>query len=73
VSGWSALHGFLTTDPDDAGCGRTLELLEIYADLVIANAGPEVRYPDIAAHLRACDPCADDLAGLVAAARDNGS
>jgi hypothetical protein len=28
-------------------------------------------YPLVAAHLRACGPCAEDLAGLLAAVREN--
>jgi hypothetical protein len=28
-------------------------------------------YPRVAAHLRACGPCAEDLAGLLAAVREN--
>ena len=35
----------------------------------MAGENPEDRYPGIAAHLRSCLPCADDLDGLVAAVR----
>jgi hypothetical protein len=28
-------------------------------------------YPEVAAHLRACGPCAEDLDGLLAAIRDD--
>ncbi|MGI8665063.1 MAG: hypothetical protein ACR2N4_03395 [Jatrophihabitans sp.] len=44
-----------------------MRLLHLYADLVAADAGAERRYPGVAAHLRACGPCAEDLDGLLAA------
>ncbi|HEX3359718.1 MAG TPA: hypothetical protein VHS74_01890 [Solirubrobacterales bacterium] len=58
---------FLTTDPADVGCEETVELLHVYADLVLAGEDPEARLPGIAAHLRDCDPCGEDLQGLLAA------
>jgi hypothetical protein len=41
-----------------------MELLDVYVEITLADAGPESRWPGIAAHLRDCYPCADDLAGL---------
>jgi hypothetical protein len=70
MSSWSALDRFLRTDPRDAGCATAMELLHAYADLAASN--PPVaagRYPDVAAHLQACGPCREDLAGLLAAIR----
>jgi hypothetical protein len=67
----AAIDRFLTTDPVDAGCERTLELIDAYVDLVVAGEDPEVRYPGLAAHLRACSPCAEDFDGLLAAVRGN--
>ena len=64
-----ALERFLQTDPADAGCTKTVDLLDAYAELIVAGENPEDRYPGIAAHLRSCLPCADDLDGLVAAVR----
>jgi hypothetical protein len=64
-----ALERFLATDPADAGCERTTELLDAYVELITSGADPEVRYPGIAAHLRSCLPCADDLDGLLAIVR----
>ena len=69
MSDWSGLEDFLSTDPVDAGCAQTMELLDVYVELALANAGAEWRLPGIAAHLRGCFPCADDFAGLLAAAR----
>lgn len=65
---WQALDRFLRTDPRDVGCGEAMELLHVYAEL--ASADPETaaaRHPGVAAHLRACGPCEDDLVGLLAA------
>ena len=67
--GREALDRFLQTDPADAGCDQTIELLHAYAELITAGENPEVRYPGIAAHLRSCLPCADDLDGLLAIVR----
>lgn len=64
-----ALERFLATDPADAGCERTIELLDAYAELIASGEDPELRYPGIAAHLRVCLPCSDDLDGLLAIVR----
>jgi hypothetical protein len=68
-NGREALERFLATDPADAGCERTAELLDAYVELVVAGEDPEIRYPGIAAHLRSCLPCADDLDGLLSIVR----
>jgi hypothetical protein len=68
VNGWSKLTRFLETDPQDAGCAETFELIDVYVDLTLSNGRPELRYPGIAAHLRACRPCASDFEGLLALA-----
>jgi hypothetical protein len=69
MRGWQALDQFLQTDPRDVGCERAMELLDIYVDAVVADGADATqgRYPGIAAHLRACGPCGDDFAGLLAA------
>jgi hypothetical protein len=67
MNGWTALDRFLRTDPRDVGCAEALDMLHVYADLVAAGAAAEQRYPGIAAHLRACGPCEEDLEGLLAA------
>jgi hypothetical protein len=72
MSSWPALDRFLQTDPDDAGCGGAMELLHVYAE--ISHTDPDAarqRYPRVAAHVRACGPCAEDLEGLLAAIRMN--
>jgi hypothetical protein len=69
MSGRSALERFLRTDPRDVGCAETIEVMHVYAELVLAGEDPDQRYPGVTAHLRACDPCAQDLEGLLAAMR----
>lgn len=69
MTGRSELERFLTTDPRDAGCGETRRLLHVYVDLAATGHDPELSYPGIAAHLRACGPCREDFTGLLAAAR----
>jgi hypothetical protein len=65
----NGLDRFLRTDPLDAGCGETMERLDVYAELTLTDARPERRYPGVAAHLLVCGPCADDLEGLLTALR----
>ncbi|MBF9070725.1 hypothetical protein [Streptacidiphilus fuscans] len=70
MSSWPGLDRLLTTDPQDAGCGKAMELLHVYADLAVADPDTAARrYPDVAAHLRGCGPCAEDLEGLLALVR----
>jgi hypothetical protein len=66
----SALERFLDTDPQDSGCGQAMELLHVYADLLDQDADAVRLYPRVAAHLRGCGPCAEDLEGLLAAIHD---
>jgi hypothetical protein len=63
----NGLERFLRIDPDDAGCGETLRLLHVYAEELLAGREAARIHPDIAAHLRACDPCAQDLEALLIA------
>ena len=69
---WEELDRFLATDPLDVGCEQTMLILHIYVDLLIADptaAEAKRRYGGIAAHLRSCGACTDDLEGLLLAAR----
>jgi len=65
----SGLEHFLSPDPSDAGCEKTMRLMDVYVDLLLAGKRPQERFPDVAIHLRECSPCAEDLEGLLAAAR----
>ena len=66
MNNWPALDAFLATDPADVGCAEAMRLLHVYAELVATDQDAAQRYPGIAAHLRACGPCREDLDGLVA-------
>jgi hypothetical protein len=44
-----------------------MTVLHVYADIMAAGEEPEVLYPGVSAHLRACGPCAEDLRGLLEA------
>ena len=68
MSDLKRLERFLRTDPRDAGCDEAMAVLHVYADLVAADRNAAGRYPGVAAHLAACGPCAEDLAGLLLAA-----
>jgi hypothetical protein len=69
MTGRAALEQFLTTDPSDTGCGQAMEFLHVYVELAAEDADAAARYPEVAAHLRACGPCAEDFEGLLAAVR----
>lgn len=73
MSDWPALERFLQTDPQDVGCDRAMEMLHIYVEMIMADAGAADRYPGIASHLRACGPCSEDFDGLLAAVSDDKS
>jgi hypothetical protein len=65
----TTIERFLRTDPADVGCEQTIALLHAYVELVVDGLDPAVEYPGIAAHLRACPPCADDHEGLLLTVR----
>jgi hypothetical protein len=71
MNGWPALDRFLRTDPRDVGCAEAMQMLHVYAELVASGVPAEQRYPGIAAHFRACGPCAEDFEGLLAAVGDD--
>ncbi|MEU4670415.1 hypothetical protein AB0F91_21105 [Amycolatopsis sp. NPDC023774] len=70
MSDLSALERFLDTDPRDGGCGEAMELLHVYAELLRRGEDAARFHPRIAAHLRACGPCKEDLEGLLLAIED---
>jgi hypothetical protein len=68
---WSRLDAFLQTDPHDAGCDATMEMLDIYVELLAdGDSDPSERFPGLYAHFLACGPCAENLEGLLAAITD---
>ena len=44
-----------------------MEALHVYAELAFRGDGLGGRMPGVEAHLRACGPCSEDYAGLLAA------
>ncbi|HEX3616938.1 MAG TPA: hypothetical protein VHU61_10390 [Solirubrobacteraceae bacterium] len=68
MTGPESLGRFLEIDPADVGCGDTFRLLAAYVDRQLECGDAEARYPGVAAHLRVCGPCSEDLRGLLAAA-----
>jgi hypothetical protein len=70
MNSWPELDRFLQTDPRGAGRDKAMELLHIYGEIAADDArGAEQRYPEVAAHVRACGPCAGHLEGLLTAIR----
>lgn len=69
MSAWETLEAMLQTDPRDAGCGETFELIHAFAEMLVRGGDPESEMPGIAAHLATCGPCAEDYLGLLAAIR----
>lgn len=67
MSAREQLTALLTTDPVDCGCAKTLELMHVYLEIVLAGGDPELQAPGITAHLRSCPPCGEDFQGLLAA------
>jgi len=67
MSGWGSLERFLKTDPTDAGCAETFELLDRYVERELAHGDAAQHFPGVAAHLSSCNPCVQDFKGLLAA------
>jgi hypothetical protein len=67
MNSWGSMARFLRTDPADAGCAETFELLDRYVERQLAHGDAARRYPEIAAHLSGCNPCVQDFDGLLAA------
>jgi hypothetical protein len=67
MSARSSLDAFLRTDPADDGCDKTMSLMHVYVELILAGLDAAKRYPGIAAHLAGCEGCRNDFDGLLAA------
>lgn len=66
---WDGLRTLLATDPRDVGCEETWQLIDVYAELVLAGNDPDHTFPGITAHLDSCDPCREDYRGLLSLMR----
>jgi hypothetical protein len=67
------LERFLATDPRDVGCDEAMAVMHLYAELLAAgrdDTDAAEQYPGVAAHLAACEACAEDVDGLLAAVRE---
>ncbi len=73
MSGWTALDRLLDVDPEDGGCGHAMQVLHVYAELLAGGSDAAAAHPAVAAHLRACGPCEQDLAGLLALLGEEGT
>ncbi|MGA9345833.1 MAG: hypothetical protein WBV37_12080 [Nocardioidaceae bacterium] len=62
----------LATDPVDAGCAASFEVLHEYVEEEIRGGEPAGTHPGLAAHLRACPACRHDYLGLLEAAEQFG-
>jgi hypothetical protein len=72
LTGWrEGLERFLATDPNDVGCDEAIAALHLYAERLADGADAAERYPGVAAHLAACEACAEAADGLLAAVRDH--
>lgn len=67
---WQKFEEFLDTDPRDIGCDEAMGVMHVYVDLLAAGTDPIQNYPGMVSHLAACEPCAEDVRGLLAAVRD---
>ena len=67
MSSWESLERFLVTDPLDAGCAETFDLLNQYVERELAHRDAAARFPGVAVHLSGCNPCVQDFEGLLAA------
>ena len=72
MTGWrEGFERFLATDPNDVGCDEAMAALHLYAELLAAGVDAAEHYPGLAAHLAACEACAEDADGLLTAVRDH--
>ena len=68
MTGWrEELERFLAAAPHDVGCDETRAVLHLYAELAASGVDPAERFPGVASHLAACESCAEDADGLLAA------
>ncbi len=50
---------------EDAGCERSIEVLDEYVEHELAGRPATTLYPDVARHLAACPDCREDRDALV--------
>ena len=55
----------LRVDANDPGCDACARRFEQIAEAMVLGLDAERLFPDVAAHLRACASCSEDLTGLI--------
>ncbi|HEU4792783.1 MAG TPA: hypothetical protein VFS96_03910 [Nitrolancea sp.] len=68
---WKWVERFLAADSRDVGCDEALAVLHVYVELLAAGVDAAEHHPGMAAHLAACESCAEDARGLLAAVQDD--
>jgi hypothetical protein len=61
---WKTLLGAKAPDP---GCEACFEVLDRYAEALLAGRQVEELFPEVVAHLESCVACREDTEGLLAA------
>lgn len=64
------LDDLLRADPTDPGCDGGMLLLDQYVEMECAGQDAAARFPEQAAHLRACPACRLDHDSLLRYVRD---
>lgn len=68
---WEWFERFLGAEPRDVGCDEAMAVLHVYVELLAAGVDAAEHYPGMAAHLAACESCAEDARGLLIAVQDD--
>lgn len=64
---WNWFERFLDTNPRDVGCDQTLAVLHVYVERLASGLNVARQFPGVAAHLSACDTCAEIARGVLLA------
>ena len=57
-------HGILGHPGPDPGCAACFAIMDEVAEAQVAGEPVTSRFPEVAAHIRDCAACREDLAGL---------
>ena len=61
------LEKLLRAEPNDQGCDASAKFFAELAEATLLGLSAERLFPDVAAHLRACVACREDLTGVIEA------
>ncbi len=59
------LNDLLRAEPGDPGCDAAIPVVDEYVELECEGLDPASRFPEMAAHLRACPACRADHDSLL--------